>query len=92
MENITMVNINNNNVHRLMESVPEYALEYALCALMEEKSGEGKVVDGAEECRQRQRHQKSWIPLVKLVVKGVPDIHPPFKGVTTWHCWLLVIR
>ena len=57
-----------------MESVLEYALEYALCALCaltEEKSREVKVVDGAEEYRWRWRHQKSWIPLERLVVEGV---------------------
>ena len=53
-----------------MESVPEYIPEYAPCALIEEKSGEGEVVDGAEEYRQQWRHRKSWILLVELVVKG----------------------
>ena len=56
----------------IMESVPEYAPEYVPCALMEEKSREGEVVNSAEECRWRQRCWKSWILLVKLVVEGVP--------------------
>ena len=58
-----------------MESVPDYAPEYAPCIPCipsEEKSGECKVVDGVEEYRQRWRHQKPWIPLVRLVVEGVP--------------------
>ena len=50
----------------------EYAPECTPGAPMEEKSKEGRVIDGVEGYRWRQRHQRLWIPLVRLVVGGVP--------------------